>query len=30
MIFYELLYSIFKVGDSGKFPELVWFVVNCC
>ena len=23
------VYSIFKDCDSGKFPELVWLVVNC-
>jgi len=29
MIIYELYIPFLKVCDSGKFPELVWLVVNC-
>ena len=29
MIMYDLHIPFFKVCDSGKFPELVWLVVNC-
>ena len=29
MITYDLYIYFFRVCDSGKFPELVWLVVNC-